>query len=216
MFFIFSFSQKKKKKTKDALAELRSYSYNDGEIKKDFKPIPLQKRIARFPFGKASKIKIISYNLYLKKARAYEPAPPPPKTKLDSVNLEKYYENLKNTEPVELGDVINNTDNEGLQESKMLTLNEISELTHILYNTCNKYYISLISQSGCFFPRNAILFYDENDKVFAYYDICFECEGIESSPKGMLEPIETCEFLYPDLEKFFKSKGLTTQYMPKK
>jgi len=213
MFFIFSFSQKKKK-TKDLLAEL--HSYQDGEINKNFKPIPLEKRIVRFPFGKASKVKIISYNLNFKRARGYDPPPPPPKTKVDSVNLEKYYENLKNNSPVELEDLINSINNEGVQESKTLTLTEVSELNSIVYNTCSQYYISLISQNGCFFPRNAILFYDENDKVFAYFEICFECAGIESSPKEILEPIETCEFLYPDLEKFFKNKGLTTEYMPKR
>ncbi|MCQ9634111.1 hypothetical protein MP477_03980 [Chryseobacterium sp. WG23] len=215
LLFFFSFSQKKRKKAVDLLDDYHSHQH--GEVNKDFKPIPLQKRISRFPFNKAAKIKIISYNLDFSGKNNYVPPPPTPKTKSDSSDLKGYYESFKKSpEPVELRELIEKEYHEGIKESKTLTITEISELTAILYDTCNKYYIDFTSKSGCFFPRNAILFYDENDKVFAYFEICFECSEIESSPKGMLEPIETCEFLYPYLEKFFKNKGLTTDYLQKK
>ncbi|MGE8431268.1 hypothetical protein [Chryseobacterium joostei] len=211
LFFTFSFSQKKKK-TKDLLAEIHRNQH--GEVNTEFKSIPLQKRMSRFPFDKAAKVKIISYNLNYKGAKGYTPPPPPPVTKQDSINLNTYYENLKKYKSVEIEDLIKESSPKGIQESKTLTFTEISELSDVLYNTCHKYYVSYTSQSGCFFPRNAILFYDEHDKVFAYFEICFECSGIESSPKDMMDSFETCEFLYPDLEKFFKNKGLTTEYVP--
>lgn len=216
VFFIFSFGQKKKKKAVDLLSEYNSY--RDGDLRKDFKPIPPQKRMARFPFNKAAKVKIISYNLNLKRTSAgsYTPPPPPPKTREDSINLTRYYDSIRKNVKFELREAVKHSNFEGIQESKTLTHSEISELTDVIYNTCNKYYISVVSTSGCFFPRNAILFYDKNDEIFAHFEVCFECSGIESSPKKMLEPIETCEYLYPDLEKFFKSKGLTTEYVKRK
>ncbi len=57
---------------------------------------------------------------------------------------------------------------------------------------------------------------DKNDEIFAQFEICFECSGIESSPKKMPELIETCEYLYPELETFFKSNGLSTEYLERK
>ncbi|AZA77040.1 hypothetical protein EG347_05715 [Chryseobacterium sp. G0186] len=211
LFFTFSFAQKKKK-ARDLLAEIHQYPH--GGINKDFKPVPLQKRLTRFPFDKAVKVKIISYNLnFIGSAVPYLPKPPV-HIQSDSISLKKYYENFK--KPVALENLIKDINHKDIQESKTLTLTEISELSDVLYNTCKKYYIAYTSKNGCFFPRNAILFYDEDDNVFAYFEICFECLGIESFPKEMMDPIETCEFLYPDLKKFFKSKGLTTEYVSKK
>ena len=208
--FIFSFSQKKKKaQTKDLLAEYNSSQH--GDINKNFKPIPLQKRISRFPFDKAAKVMVISYNLNYRGTTGYLPSAPPPQ---DSVNLKKYHEDVRKHKRVEIRDLMKDEKHEGIQESKTLTQDEIAKLSDVLYNTCHKYYVYYTSKSGCFFPRNAILFYDDKDEVFAYFEVCFECSGIESSPKDMMDSLETCEFLYPDLEKFFKSKGLTTTYVP--
>ncbi|KPE52725.1 hypothetical protein [Chryseobacterium indologenes] len=215
VIFLLSFGQKKKKANVDLLSEYSSY--RDGDLRKDFKPIAPEKRATRFPFNKATQIKIISYNLNLKRTGAgYTPPPPLPKTKEDSINLTKYYDSIKKNVKLELREAVKHSDFEDIQESKTLTRSEISELTDVIYNTCNKYYISVVSTNGCFFPRNAILFYDKNDKVFAYFEICFECSGIVSSPKNMLAPIEACEYLYPELEKFFKSKGVTTQFIERK
>ncbi|MGH1517823.1 hypothetical protein [Chryseobacterium sp. JK1] len=193
-------------------------SYKDGDLRKDFKPIPLDKRMARFPFNKAAQVRIISYNLNLKRSSAstYAPLPPPPKTKEDSARITRYYDSIKINKRFELREAIDHSAFEGIQESRTLTSAEVSELTDVIYNTCEKYYIGVVSTSGCFFPRNAILFYDKNDKVFAFFEICFECSGIESLPRKMLEPIEACEYLYPELEKFFKSKGLTTEFIERK
>ncbi|WES99489.1 hypothetical protein P2W68_07675 [Chryseobacterium arthrosphaerae] len=214
--FAFSFSQKKKKKTADLLAEYHNYKV--GSLNKNFKPIPLHQRIDKFPFSKAARVKIVSYNLNLKKSAAmsYTPPPPPPKTKEDSIRLTKYYDSIKKNKDFELVEAVDHSDFTGIQESRTLTLSEISELTDVLYNTCEKYNIAFVSTSGCFFPRNAILLYDENDHIFAYFEICFECSAIESSPRKMLEPLETCEYLYPELEKFFKSKGVSTQFIERK
>ncbi len=43
--------------------------------------------------------------------------------------------------------------------------------------------------SSCFFPRHTILFYDKNNKVIGFIEICFECDMVLSSPnlKKMVE-----------------------------
>ncbi|HCQ12728.1 hypothetical protein [Flavobacterium sp.] len=33
----------------------------------------------------------------------------------------------------------------------------------------------------CYNPRHAILFYDKNDKIYGYIEMCFDCNGSESS-----------------------------------
>ncbi|WP_126651475.1 hypothetical protein [Chryseobacterium aureum] len=216
IFFLCSYGQKKKEKHVDLLADY--HSFKEGDLKKGFKPAPLTIRISTFPFNKATKVQIISYNLNLKRstANSYMPPPPPPKTRADSCKITKYYDSIKKNAKFELREAVESSTFERIQESKTLTLPEISELSDVLYNTCDKYYIRSVSSSGCFFPRNAILFYDEGDKIFAYFEICFECSAIESSPRNILDPFKTCEYIYPDLQKFFKSKGLTTEYVEKK
>ncbi|WP_131707574.1 hypothetical protein [Chryseobacterium angstadtii] len=178
------------------------------EINKNFKLISLNNRISKFPFSQATQVKIISYNLNF---RGYHIPDPP---KLDTASLKKYYENIK--KPIVLSILMENNDNKGVQQSKVLTLSEISEVSNILYNTCGKYYLKNRMGNKCFFPRNAILFYDENNEIFAYLDICFECSGIEFFPEDISESIDTCEFIYPELENFFKSKGLITEYTQEK
>ena len=35
--------------------------------------------------------------------------------------------------------------------------------------------------SSCFFPRHTILFYDKNDKVIGFMEVCFECDMVLTS-----------------------------------
>jgi len=205
--FSFIFSQKNKKK-KDLL---EGYSTLHGKINKDYQAISLGQRIKNYPFNKASKIKIVSYNLDFSKNNSYEP--PPPKTKDDSIQLKTFYNRPK---PIDLRKILETQSEKEIIESKTLNLEEISKISYIIFNTCEKYYITIYSQSGCFFPRNAIIFYDENDKIFEITEICFQCDNLESYPSKFLNWKNTCEFIYPELEKFFQSKGLQTQYTPKK
>lgn len=203
--FFSIFSQKKK----DVIVD---YSTSHGKINKDYQPISLGQRIKNYPFNKASKIKIVSYNLGFAKSNGFEPAPPPPRTKEDSIKLNEFFNRPK---PIDFREIIEHQSEKGITEAKTLNLQEISKISHIIFNTCNKYYITLNSLSGCFFPRNAIVFYDEHDRIFEIIEICFQCNNVESYPSNFLNWENTCEFVYPELEKFFQSKGLQTQYIQK-
>jgi acetyltransferase-like isoleucine patch superfamily enzyme len=61
-------------------------------------------------------------------------------------------------------------------EIKELNSNEICNLTNVIYNT-NVHKPSNYSTPGynCFIPRNALIFYDRNGKIFDYLEVCFEC-----------------------------------------
>lgn len=198
-FFIFSFSFSQKRKAPPP----SGISYHN--INKDFKPATFNNRIKNFPFNKTSKIKFLSYNLDFKKEPIY--IPPPPN---DSIAI-RNYENRKF--PVKLSDILSDKSLEGAQQQKNLNLIEIEELSNIILNECAKYTTGLININGCYFPRNAILFYDENDKIFAYFEICFECGGFKSDPKKLFEHDFICEDVYYKLENFFNKTGIKTQYI---
>ncbi|WBV52897.1 hypothetical protein [Chryseobacterium gambrini] len=212
LFFAFCYcfhSGQKKKNPKDLPDD---YAFSEGEINKNYHPVSFGQRIKNYPFNKASKIKIVSYNLNFKKSSGYLPPPPPPKTKEDSVQLNEFYHLPKS---IDFREIIENQSEKEIEESKTLNLEEISKLSHIIFNTCNKHVITMFSQSGCFSPRNAIVFYDENDRIFEIIEICFECGNVESYPSKFFNWKKACEFIYPELEKFFQSKGLQTQYISK-
>ena len=70
-----------------------------------------------------------------------------------------------------------------LIEIKTLSKLQIELLTNIIYNTrYKKPYTYRLPMPGysCFMPRNALVFFDKNGKVFDYLEICFECRRFES------------------------------------
>ncbi len=209
---IFIFGQKKKSDfNKNPIVELNDYTSSEGKVNKDYKPLSLGLRIKNYPFNKASKIKIVSYNLKFAKQTSFELIPIP-RTKEDSIKVRELVNRPKS---IDFRDILEAQSENVVEQSKTLNLNEISKLTHILFNTCNKYHIIERSQSGCFFPRNAIIFYDENDKIFEIMEICFQCGGIETFPSHFFDWKDACAYMYPDLEKFFNDNGLNTQYHKK-
>ncbi len=209
---VFIVGQKQKSNySKNPIAELNDYTSSEGKVNKYYKPLSFGQRIKNYPFNKASKIKIVSYNITLSKRTSFEPIPIP-RTKEDSVKVLEFKNRAKS---IDFRDILETQSEKGIEQSKTLNLNEISKLTHILFNTCNKYYIIERSQSGCFFPRNAVVFYDDNDKIFEIMEICFECGGIETYPTDFFDWRESCEYIYPELEKFFNLIGLKTNYQKK-
>ncbi|WP_445432837.1 hypothetical protein [Chryseobacterium indoltheticum] len=194
--FSFSFCQKKKAPHKPG----NSNSY----INKNFKPETFSNRIKNFPFNKTSKVKLISYNLDFKKEPIYTPPSPNESTSTKNENLRK--------SPRKLFEILSDKNLTRAYQQKSLNLSEIQELTNIIFNECDKYSTGIINSAGCYFPRNTILFYDEEDNIFAYFEICFQCNGFESEPKELFKEDMRCESIYEKLENFFNKTGIKTQY----
>lgn len=58
--------------------------------------------------------------------------------------------------------------------------------------------------AACYDPRHAILFYDKNDKIFGYIEMCFDCNGRRSSEN--FKVFSECAL---GLEETFKEFGIT-------
>jgi len=59
----------------------------------------------------------------------------------------------------------------------------------------------------CYNPRNAILFYDENDSIIGYVELCFECFGQRKEPSS-LRVGEFCDEKFNALKKIFHKNGI--------
>ena len=140
--------------------------------------VDLSKRINSYPFNKSSQIKILSYNLNsdgmtTASKETYNKETGKTVTNLDyntGIELPR-----KNLDSLSLENVV---------QIKTLTIPQIAKISDILYNTCSRLKTNC-SQivRGCYLPRNAILFFDENNKVFEYLEICFECKTKETFGK---------------------------------
>ena len=95
----------------------------------------------------------------------------------------------------------------GMKEIRTMTLAQIDTLTDILYNYGHTGNIWTTSKSGCYIPRNAILFRDSDGKLIAFIEICFECQNTrESSDEISLG--EPCEQKLDMLKALFKQVGI--------
>jgi len=145
----------------------------------------LEKRIAFYPFNKNSQIKVVSFGLQLDSNQR---------------KLDKYYQLPKLNDTICLSQ---------LDDIHSLSLTQIDTLTDILYNECSRWNIGEYNEAGCYYPRNAILFVDKEGKIFEYMEICFECIRIEISTPKFRKP-DLCNYMYRDLEVFFKRIGVRT------
>jgi hypothetical protein len=130
-------------------------------------------RLKRYPFSKAIKILAVSYD-----------GTGEPNTEitingdtLDAVTHKKYNEH----KPHGLHFKNDTLDYTSLFEIKRLSAKQINKLTNIMFNTDYRVPNDYAHPGySCFNPRNALIFYDKNGKVFDYIEICFECDRIES------------------------------------
>ncbi len=56
-----------------------------------------------------------------------------------------------------------------------------NELTDLIFNFGNNAENAVMWAAACYMPRNAILFFDENDDLFEFIEICFECNRYRTS-----------------------------------
>jgi hypothetical protein len=92
-------------------------------------------------------------------------------------------------------------------ERTILHQSAIDSLTHIFYNIGYKGTINTVDSGCCFLPRNAILFFDDTDRLIAFVNICFECYTTRFSSDEVSMGDE-CTGKYKILQRFFKSHDI--------
>lgn len=103
-----------------------------------------------------------------------------------------------------------------ITEKIELNPTQINELSNLLVNykiKKNNQNIGIVS-IGCYEPRNAILFTDENDKVISTIEICFQCDQFYQLPEetipnfNTLCKIEECFGMVNLIKDFFQKTGI--------
>ncbi len=141
--------------------------------------LTLNKRLSKFPFNEAIKIKIVSFE------------------KPDSFHF-TYLLPIKNKL----------VDNTKLKETIILNNLQIDSLTNIIYNYGYKGIFHSFNENACLYkPKNAILFLDKNEQVFAFIELCFECGEYRMSD-NRISIGELCSQKYLLLKMFFYKNGI--------
>ncbi len=153
--------------------------------------------------NKAESVYLISYNLDLKK-----PPIPVPKLIGDTTKIKKeknfifaleYYK-----KPFELLDISN--------QKLLLKLPEIKSLKNALNFSTNEM-AGITSKSGCYYPRNAILLLNKNQKITDIFEICFECHRLyQISSRSKMKDLDIRDDTFASLESYFNSKGIKTTF----
>lgn len=164
----------------------------------------VEERRATFPFSDAKKVLLVAFpspNQLVVDEDGKELA-------IDSLNLIRWKFNIiKSFELPERKNKYYAT------EIVQLNQNQIDSLSHILINyklkkdKLPKEYV--VFGIGCYTPRNAILFLDDNDKVLSYIEICFECHQFYQNPKETIVNFN----LFSMLEESFKMIDLIKDFM---
>jgi len=68
-----------------------------------------------------------------------------------------------------------------IKETKILTRGQIDSLASILHNVSYRGEIIFSAEASCYNPRNAVLFFDSNNHLLEFIEICFECHKLKVS-----------------------------------
>ncbi len=164
----------------------------------------VEERRATFPFSDAKKVLLVAFpdpNMNVVNGDTGETF------KIDSLNLIRW--NIKFIKSFELP-----ARKSKYYATEIVELNQdkIDSLSHILINyklKKDKFKEHAIFASGCYTPRNAILFLDANDKILSYIEICFECHRFIQMPKETIINFN----LFSVLEESFKMIDLVKDFM---
>jgi hypothetical protein len=143
-----------------------SYSQNKSNVECGFfGNKTIEQRNAIFPFNEIETVLLISYpNTNIRGL-----------SKIDSINLSKYYEIKKEFiyQDSLKSKIFFATK---IQQLKGKSINELSNLMfNYDYKIIENNNLLSREMINCYYPRNAILFLDKNEKVISVLEICFEC-----------------------------------------
>ena len=136
-------------------------------------------RLKNYPFRQAAEIRLVSFS-YLPDSTVYEYRLPELNGKVDLTKM---------------------------AETVTLNRTQIDSLTHILFDVGYRGKIKFESLTGCYNPRNAILFLDSSGNVFEFVEICFECNRNRIS-SDRINTGEFCSGKYSLLQDFFLKSGI--------
>jgi hypothetical protein len=177
---------RKYNKSVEEIKSVRSLMDDDNSADKDnysckhVEKYSLEQRRRFYPFSEAHEIKIASFD-------------------------SKPAENRKfiHVLPMKNGMV----DVDRLSELKTLSAADIDSLTDILYNVTYRGTISQVEGSGCYNPRNVIVFLNSSGKPFEYLELCFECSAHRSSSEKLLTG-DFCDGKYEMVKELFIRAGV--------
>lgn len=147
--------------------------------------LSLENRALNYPYNISSQIKIISYK---NKGEGFE-----------GEELQKY-----------LDLIISNKDSlneSNFDEIQILNTKQIERLTDLIYNYGFKEKVNTVVVKACYMPRNAILFYDNENNLIGFLEICFECNNYRSSNMDITIG-ELCKQKMQLMKEFFKDCGI--------
>ncbi|HEX3384571.1 MAG TPA: hypothetical protein VHS53_05255 [Mucilaginibacter sp.] len=152
----------------------------------------IDQRLKKYPFNKAAKILAVSFD-------------GTPEADIDI----KIGDTVPKRKPHGLIFQNDTLDLSNLFEIKELTSEEINRLTNIMFNTKVKVPNNYADLGyTCFSPRNALVFYDKDGKVYDYIQICFECRNYESKSQKLYLSTSGCNQDFDLIKKFLISVGL--------
>lgn len=91
------------------------------------------------------------------------------------------------------------------EEKAELSENQKNELTDLIYNFENNHKDAVLWAASCYMPRNAVLFFNDNNKLIEFIEICFECNNYRTNSKKMDLNNNCGEKLYLLKEQFSKA-----------
>ena len=80
-------------------------------------------------------------------------------------------------------------------------------MTNIIFNIGYRGKISFLEATGCYNPRNAVLFFDSKNNLLEFIELCFECQGHRLS-SDKIELGDLCNQKYTLLKEFFSKAGI--------
>jgi len=133
----------------------------------------VDKRLKNYPFNKTSQIQFVSFENNTDSTRPLTLRKNGLEIQTEIVDYAIFQDSLPR-----INDTICYSK---LLEVKSLTFSQVNKLTDIIYNYGFSKNSVYATKAGCFEPRNAILFLDNNGKVFEFIEVCFHCGNIKSS-----------------------------------
>lgn len=161
-------------------------------------------RKAVFPFSVAKKVVLVAFPHYIDAIGDGSNG-----SSIDSLQFAKFF---KIKETLQLPE----KEAYYITEKIELSQDQINDLSNLMlnYKVKNKAKTLALNRVTCYSPRNAILFLDENDKVFSFVEICFECVQFYQQPTetipdfNILCQIDECGKMIGLFKSFFKNNGI--------